>query len=105
MGQTQNNSFEVSVTVDGGARTEKDVSRTFSHESGHTAGLEHPWAATNKVSDIRQSEKNVSTSTVKSNLMNSAANPAFPNQSAKGTSLTSGQLQSIDKTIKDQQPK
>jgi len=105
LGDTQNNHVEVAATVDGAARSEKDVSRSFSHEAGHTAGLEHPWSATNNVSDIQQGDKNVSNSTVQNNLMNSAANPVLSNQSTSGTSLTTGQLKSVDATVQTQQPK
>ena len=105
LGQTQKNSFEVTATVDGSKRSNSDMSRSFSHEAGHTAGLEHPWSATNTVSDIKQGATGVKDSTVRSNLMNSDQNTNINNRSTSGTNLTSGQLKSIDQTIKTQEIK
>jgi RHS repeat-associated protein len=103
LGQTQKNSFEVTATVDGSKRSDSDMSRSFSHEAGHTAGLQHPWEASNPVSDIKQGAAGVTNSTVKSNLMNSDGNKSNP--STSGTNLTSGQLKSVDQTIKTQEVK
>jgi hypothetical protein len=105
LGQTQKNSFEVTATVDGSKRSNSDMSRSFSHEAGHTAGLEHPWSPTNTVSDIKQGTTGVKDSTVRSNLMNSDQNTNVGNRSTSGTNLTSGQLKSIDQTIKTQEIK
>jgi len=105
LGQTQKNSFEVTATVDGSKRSNSDMSRSFSHEAGHTAGLEHPWSPTNTVSDIKQGTTGVKDSTVRSNLMNSDQNTNVGNRSTSGTNLTSGQLKSIDQTIKTQEVK
>ena len=102
LGETQKNNFEVTVTADGSKRSNSDISRSFSHEAGHTAGLEHPWSASNPVSDIRQGNSGVKDSTVRSNLMNSDQNPSINNRSTSGTSLTTSQIQSIDKLIKIQ---
>jgi len=102
LGQTQKNSFEVTATVDGSKRSNSAMSRSFSHEAGHTAGLEHPWKATNDVSDIKQGTDGVKNSTVRSNLMNSDQNPNLSNRSTSGTNLTTGQLESIDKKIETQ---
>lgn len=103
LGQTQKNSFEVTAQVDGAARSESDVSRSFNHEAGHTGGLNHPWEPGNP-SDIQQGGAGVKESTVKSNLMNSDENPDASNKSHSGTDLTSGQLSKIDNTISGQQP-
>lgn len=103
LGQTQKNSFEVTATVDGSKRSNSDMSRSFSHEAGHTAGLQHPWEASNHVSDIKQGAASVTNSTVRSNLMNSDDNKSNP--STSGTNLTSGQLKSVDQTIKTQEIK
>ena len=102
IGQTQKNSFEVTTTVDGSKRSNSDMSRSFSHEAGHTAGLEHPWKKTGQVIDIKQGADGVKNSTVRSNLMNSDQNPNLSNRSTSGTNLTTGQLKSIDETIKSQ---
>jgi RHS repeat-associated protein len=105
LGQTQKNTFEVTATVDGSKRSNSDMSRSFSHEAGHTAGLEHPWSATNTVSDAKQGATGVKNSDVRSNLMNSDQNTNVGNRSTSGTNLTSGQLKSIDQTIKTQEIK
>jgi len=102
IGQTQKNSFEVTTTVDGSKRSNSDMSRSFSHEAGHTAGLEHPWKMTGQVIDIKQGADGVKNSTVRSNLMNSDQNPNLSNRSTSGTNLTTGQLKSIDEIIKSQ---
>ncbi len=94
LGQTLENSFEVTATIDGSNRSNSDMSRSFSHEAGHTAGLQHPWEASNPVSDIKQGTEGVKNSTVRNNLMNSDDNKSNP--STSGTNLTSGQLKSID---------
>lgn len=101
LGQTQKNSFDVTVETDGSKRSNSGISRSFSHEAGHTAGLRHPYDPKNTISDIKQGAPGVKTSTVRKNLMNSGANPTNPGTS--GTELTSGQLKSIDKLIEEQQ--
>ena len=103
LGQTQKNTFEVTATVDGSKRSNSDMSRSFSHEAGHTAGLEHPWSATNTVSDAKQGAAGVKDSTVRSNLMNSDQNTNVGNRSTSGTNLTSGQLKSVDQIVQKQQ--
>jgi predicted Zn-dependent protease len=102
LGDTQKNNFEVTATADGSKRSNSDMSRSFSHEAGHTAGLEHPWSASNSVSDIKQGTTGVKNSTVRSNLMNSDQNTNVNNRSISGTAVTTGQLQSIDKLIQTQ---
>ncbi len=102
LGDTQKNNFEVTATADGSKRSNSDMSRSFSHEAGHTAGLEHPWSASNSVSDIKQGTTGVKDSTVRSNLMNSDQNTNVNNRSTSGTAVTTGQLQSIDKLIQTQ---
>jgi RHS repeat-associated protein len=101
LGETKNNSFEVVATADGSKRSDSSIARTFSHELGHTAGLEHPWQASNPVGDIKQGEKGVLDKTVRNNLMNSDQNPTNPSNS--GTQLTTGQLKSVDELINNQQ--
>ncbi|QYS87876.1 hypothetical protein JJC03_13285 [Flavobacterium oreochromis] len=101
LGQTQNNSFDLNVTVDGSKRANSAISRTFNHEAGHTAGLEHPWEISNP--DIRQGTSAVSDSTVQKNLMNSSENTNVDNRSNSGTKLTSGQFKSMDELIKKRQ--
>ena len=103
LGQTQKNSFEVTATVDGQSRSKSEMSRSFSHEAGHTAGLEHPWTPTNTVSDIKQGTSTVKSSTVTSNIMNSDQNTDVTNRGTSGTSTTSGQLKSMDALINQQQ--
>lgn len=102
LGQTQKNSFEITATVDGTKRSNSAMSRSFSHEAGHTTGLEHPWTSTNDVSDIKQGAPGVKDSTVKNNLLNSDQNPKESNRSTSGTSLTPGQFKSMDNLIKTQ---
>jgi len=101
-GQTQKGNFNVIGSVDGVARSFSDISRSFSHEAGHGAGLLHPWSANNKISDIKQGGEKVKNSTVRSNIMNSDQNPIEGNRSTSGTETTPGQLQSIDILIKEQ---
>lgn len=103
LGQTQKNSFEVTATVDGQSRSKSEMSRSFSHEGGHTAGLVHPWSLSNTVSDIKQGSSTVKSSTVTSNIMNSDQNTDEANRGTSGTSTTSGQLKSIDTLINQQQ--
>ncbi|WP_317047329.1 RHS repeat domain-containing protein, partial [Flavobacterium branchiophilum] len=105
LGDTQRNNFEVAANTDGSKRSNSDISRSFSHEAGHTAGLEHPWLASNPVSDIKQGTAGVTNNTVRNNLMNSDKNTNVNNRSTSGTTLTSGQLQSIDKLIETQTKK
>lgn len=101
LGQTQKNSFDVTVTTDGTKRSNSSIARSFSHEAGHTAGLRHPHDPENTVSDIKQGEEGVKKSTVSNNLMNTGTNKANPSTSS--TSLTPGQLGSVDDKIKAQQ--
>ena len=101
LGQTQKNTFEVTATADGSQRSKSDMSRSFSHEAGHTAGLQHPWEASNPVNDIKQGTSGVKDSTVKNNLMNSDQNKVNPSRS--GSNLTNGQLKSVDALIEKQQ--
>jgi RHS repeat-associated protein len=103
LGQTQKNNFDVTASVDGVKKSISIMSRSFLHEAGHTAGLQHPWLASNPVTDIIQGAVGVKDSTVRSNLMNSDDNKINP--STSGTTLTSGQLKSIDQTIKNQEIK
>jgi hypothetical protein len=51
---------------------------------------------------IQQGTTGVKDSTVKSNLMNSDQNTNVSNRTTSGTTVTSGQMQSIDKLIKTQ---
>jgi RHS repeat-associated protein len=102
IGQTQQNSFEITATVDGKNVSTSEMTRTFNHEAGHSAGLKHPWSLTNTVADIQQGATGVKDSTVRSNLMNSDGNPIIGNRSTSGTSLTPGQFQSMDELIKSQ---
>jgi hypothetical protein len=102
VGQTQKASIEVIVNVDGSNRSNSDISRSFNHEIGHEAGLSHPWSPNNNVSDIKQGTPNVSNGAVRNNIMNSDKNTNIENRSTSGTSITSGQIQSIDALIKEQ---
>jgi len=103
LAKTQKNSFDVTAKVDGKTRSNSDVSRSFSHEAGHTAGLRHPWDKKQTVTDITQGAAGVTNKTVRSNLMNSDGNTTTSNRSHSGTKTTSGQLKSIDKIIRGQQ--
>ena len=104
LGETQENSFTVTATVDGDKRGNNDITRSFNHEAGHTAGLDHPWGKS-AVSDMDQSSKDVKTSDVKKNLLNSGANPNESARTATGSQLTTGQINSMDKLIEKPQPK
>ncbi|CAH0209854.1 hypothetical protein SRABI04_02199 [Chryseobacterium sp. Bi04] len=105
LGETQENSFTVTGTVDGTKRGNSDIARSFNHESGHSAGLDHPWENRDKVSDVNQKSKDVSPKTVKANLLNSGANPNPNYKQSAGSKLTSGQLKKMDEIIQSQQPK
>ncbi|UGU17926.1 DUF6443 domain-containing protein [Sinomicrobium kalidii] len=103
LGKTQKNNFEVTAKRDGSKRSNSDISRSFSHEAGHTAGLRHPWSSKQKVDDIKQGAEGVKASTVRKNLMNSGANKIKANRSTSGTQLTKGQLKSADELVRNQQ--
>jgi RHS repeat-associated protein len=103
LGKTQKNSFEVTAKKDGSRKSNSDVARSFSHEAGHTAGLRHPWSKKQSVSDITQGSASVTAKTIKANLMNSGGNTTKANRSTSGTTVTKGQLKSIDKLIRSQQ--
>lgn len=100
---TQNNKFEVTASVDGDKRSSSDMTRSFNHEAGHTAGLRHPFDPKQEVADVKQGAPGVKTSTVTSNLMNSDANKVNP--SSSGTTLTTSQFKRMDELIQSQQPK
>ena len=103
LGKTQNNNFDVTAKTDGTKRSNSAISRSFSHEAGHTGGLRHPWSKRQGVTDIKQGATGVTAKTVRSNLMNSDDNTTKENRSHTGTNVTSGQLKSIDKIIRGQQ--
>ncbi len=100
---TQNNKFEVTASVDGDKRSSSDMTRSFNHEAGHTAGLRHPFDPKQEVADVKQGAPGVKTSTVTSNLMNSDANKINP--SSSGTTVTTSQFKRMDEQIQSQQPK
>lgn len=100
---TQNNKFEVSVSVDGNKRSTSDMTRSFNHEAGHTAGLRHPFDLKQEVADVKQGAPGVKTSTVTSNLMNSDGNKINP--STSGKTITTSQFKRMDEKIQSQQPK
>jgi RHS repeat-associated protein len=104
LGESQENSFSVTATVDGNKRDNSDITRSFNHEAAHTAGLDHPWGKS-AVSDMNQSSKDVKSSDVKKNLLNSGANPIENLRTGAGSKLTQGQVNSMDKLIEQQQPK
>ena len=103
LGETQKNSFDLTVSVNDSKIGNSGISRSFSHEAGHTVGLEHPWISTNPVIDIRQNTEGVSDKTVRNNLMNSDQNKINP--SVDGKNLTKGQFQSMEALIKKQTTK
>lgn len=103
LGETQENSFSVTASVDGEKRGNSDIARSFNHEAGHSAGLRHPFDPNQELTDIKQGAPGVKTSTITKNLMNSDANKDNP--SSTGTSLLKSQFGSMDKVIQSQQPK
>jgi RHS repeat-associated protein len=103
LGETQENSFSVTASVDGEKRGNSDITRSFNHEAGHSAGLRHPFDPNQELTDIKQGAPGVKASTIKENLMNSDANKDNP--SSTGTILLKSQFGSIDKTIQSQQNK
>ncbi|MEX0275126.1 MAG: DUF6443 domain-containing protein [Flavobacteriaceae bacterium] len=103
LGKTQKNDFEVTAKKDGTKRSNSDIARSFSHEAGHTAGLRHPWSKKQDIADAKQGGEGVTAKTIRKNLMNTGANPVKANRSSSGTTLTKGQLKSVDKLIRSQQ--
>lgn len=84
-------------------KKEGHISRSFNHESAHTAGLDHPWGK-NAVSDMNQNSKDVKDSSIKKNLLNSGANPKESLRTGDGSNLTTGQIKSMNELINKQQP-
>jgi len=105
LGDSQKNGFTVAASNDGEKRGTSDITRSFNHEAAHTAGLDHPWENRDKVSDINQSSKDVTSKTIKSNLLNSGANINPDYRQSAGSSLTPGQFKKMDEVIQSQQPK
>ncbi|AZA53161.1 DUF6443 domain-containing protein [Chryseobacterium sp. G0201] len=105
LGESQTNTFSATGTVDGSRRNTSDITRSFNHEAAHAAGLDHPWENRDHVSDINQNSPTVQPTAIKSNLLNSGANPnSNYNVDANGTSLTPGQFNTMDRNIEAQQP-
>ncbi|WP_172279327.1 DUF6443 domain-containing protein [Chryseobacterium sp. LAM-KRS1] len=104
LGESQKNGFTITASNDGEKRATSDITRSFNHEAGHTAGLDHPWKNRDKVSDINQNSKDVTPKTIKSNLLNSGENPDPNYQQSAGSSLTPGQFKKMDEVIQSQQP-
>uniref|UniRef100_A0AAU6WSK8 RHS repeat-associated core domain-containing protein n=1 Tax=Chryseobacterium endophyticum TaxID=1854762 RepID=A0AAU6WSK8_9FLAO len=105
-GESQVNSFSVTAKVDGTRRETSDITRSFNHEAAHSAGLDHPWENRDHVSDVNQNSPTVQPNTIKSNLLNSGANPNDNYKlNASGTNLTPGQFNSMDRKIQSQQPR
>lgn len=104
LGRTKTNLISMGVTADGVKRPVNEFARTGAHESGHTAGLPHPW----NTSDIEQrhqygvnqrpsssSQPRGDNTTISDNLMNSNANPDATLNSSKGTQLERSQFESM----------
>jgi RHS repeat-associated protein len=105
LGESQENTFSVTASRDGEKRSTSEMTRSFNHEAGHTVGLDHPWKNRDKVSDVNQNSKDVSSKTIKSNLMNSGENTNQDYRQSQGRSLTPGQFKKINEVIESQQPK
>ena len=101
-GDVIKNKMQVGITTDGAPRLIKNIIRTFTHELGHTAGLEHPWENKNKdVKDL--GENTVGNKTIENNLMNSVGNDLEELQNNSGNEITNDQRKSIDKKVESQQ--
>src|SRR5690554_1331318 len=100
---TQKNSFDVSVKVNGKMVSKDLYTRTFNHEAGHTGGLRHPWDTANTIEAIQQGGNTKitkeKTSLIKNNLMNSDANPIEAYKPARGSDLINEQLDEINNNI------
>lgn len=105
LGDSQKNGFTVAASSDGQVRAVSSMTRSFNHEAGHTAGLDHPWKNRDKVSDINQNSKDVKPKTIKGNLLNSGENPEPNYKQSEGSSLTPGQFKKMDELIQSQQQK
>jgi RHS repeat-associated protein len=95
-GTTQDNNMMISVSINGLKRDASAITRTGTHEGGHSGGLEHPWEITTGQQDVQQGV--VSTEIIFNNIMNSASpKSAIPGNI--GMDATSDQLLHITKTI------
>lgn len=106
IGGTQNNTINVSITVDGNERDLNSAGRTASHEAGHTAGLKHPFHGA-KETDL-SGQGPLGHKTHKNNIINSLGGkdePSHPNynpvKSSDGHDVTPQQHKTIDKEIQN----
>jgi hypothetical protein len=95
-GQTQKNRINLAISRNGVIRSTKTMSRTASHELGHTANLPHAWEEKGTRVEVPESEEF-------NNLMNSAENLTASRRSSSGRDLNDGQLQEILFTVERQE--
>ena len=94
--------INIAGTMDGSNKSKSAMARTFSHEAGHTGGLRHTHDPKNTFSDVNQNTAGVINKTLRNNLMNSGSSKSKV-PSTSGTTLTTSQLKSVDKIIRQQQ--
>jgi hypothetical protein len=108
VGQSQVNTTDVSITINGRPRDLSGIGRTASHEQGHVAGLMHPFHGAVQT-DIGASTAPLPT--WRNNLMNSAGGSDVPGRpdyngvkTVAGHVLTPQQRATITNTVQSQQP-
>ena len=111
IGNTQKNEFDVSTTLNGEIRSDIEIGRTASHETGHGLGLKHPFHGASET-DLKTSKGIGNVSSWKNNLMNSfggSDNPTDkdynPFKNADGHEITPQQQNTIRNEIKSDMPK
>jgi len=103
-GGTQVNRTKINVRVDGKDRDIIDIARTITHEGGHSGGLEHMWEMLEKGPQLDIEQGKAPDKLVKTNIINSGANPNLENRyiegsGVKATKATLGQMYQIYNSI------
>jgi hypothetical protein len=103
IGGSQTNVIKLAVSVDGKERKPSEIARTGTHELGHSAGLSHPWEMQKGTPEADVQQGVASPAAVKSNIMNSGANPEpslrVYGPAVNSTQSTGGQLLQINESI------
>jgi hypothetical protein len=109
-GILENEVIVYSRTSEGISIDMQSLARTLAHELGHTAGLLHPWDPNQDVDDINQNRRPPLLEfpldkDIKTNILNSEANPNPELKSNRGTKVTIGQLEKMTKEIESETKK
>ncbi len=101
---SQTNVISIYTYVDGIRRSDDDLSRTITHELGHSAGALHPWEIKKGDADEDIMQGVAPDVRIQENIMNSGANPDVSNRYYNGsgkvaTKSTPGQLFKFYETI------